>query len=113
MVPIESADLSYKNIDVVNIYGCNSGNLSEYVRNNANIASKLSKKVSGDVYAYDGNVAFGTTWSNPFKKYGKYEDRLSNIQTGYIKMLLENKWISLPQGKLKYKDGELHEKCGE
>lgn len=61
------ADLSYKNIDVVNIYGCNSGNLSEYVRNNANIASKLSKKVSGDVYAYDGNVAFGTTWSNPLK----------------------------------------------
>lgn len=61
MVPIESADLSYKNIDVVNIYGCNSGNLSEYVRNNANIASKLSKKVSGDVYAYDGNVAFGQT----------------------------------------------------
>lgn len=107
------ADLSYKNIDVVNIYGCNSGNLSEYVRNNANIASKLSKKVSGDVYAYDGNVAFGTTWSNPLKKYGKYEDRLSNIQKGYIKIALENKWFSLPQGKLKYKDGELHEKCDE
>ena len=69
--------------------------------------------MSGDVYAYDGNVAFGTTWSNPLKKYGKYEDRLSNIQKGYIKIALENKWFSLPQGKLKYKDGELYEKCDE
>ena len=48
-----------------------------------------------------------------FRKYGKYEDRLSNIQKGYIKIALENKWFSLPQGKLKYKDGELHEKCDE
>ncbi len=92
---------------------CNSGNLSEYVRNNANIASKLSKKVSGDVYAYDGNVAFGQTWSRPFKKYGKYEDRLSNIQKSYIQISLKNRWISLPQGKLKYKDGELYGKCDE
>ena len=47
------------------------------------------------------------------EQYGKYEDRLSNIQKGYIKIALENKWFSLPQGKLKYKDGELYEKCDE
>ena len=85
------ADLKYKSIDIVNIYGCNSGNLSEYEKNDANIASELSKIVSGDVYAYDGNVAFGQTWSRPFKKYGKYEDRLSNIQKSYIQISLKNR----------------------
>ena len=44
------------------------------------------------------------TWANPFKKYGKYEDRLSNIQKGYIKIALENKWFRKPIGKIKYKE---------
>ena len=79
------SDLSYKEIETLNIYGCNSGNLSTYFIAGSNIASGLSKIVSGDVYAYDGNVAFGPTWTRPFSKYGEYEDRLSNIQKSYIK----------------------------
>lgn len=97
----------------INIYGCNSGNLSQYINNKSNITSALSKIVSGDVYAYDGNVAFGPTWSRPFRKYGKYEDRLSNIQKGYIKIALKNRWFRKSIGKVKYKDGELYEKCDE
>ena len=106
-------DLQDKNVQVLNIYGCNSGNLSTYYKYNTNIALELSKIVNGDVYAYDGNVAFGPTWANPFKKYGKYEDRLSNIQKGYIKIALENKWFRKPIGKIKYKEGNLNGKCDE
>ena len=106
-------DLKSKDIVSVNIYGCNSGNLSQYINNKSNIASALSKIVGGDVYAYDGNVAFGPTWSRSFRKYGKYEDRLSNIQKGYIKIALKNRWFRKPIGKVKYKDGELYEKCDE
>lgn len=86
----------------MNIYGCNSGNLSTYFRYDANIASELSKIVSGDVYAYDGNVGFGPTWTRPFSKYGEYEDRLSNIQKSYIKISLKNGWLNEPMGKLRY-----------
>lgn len=106
-------DLKSKDIVSVNIYGCNSGNLSQYINNKSKITSALSKIVSGDVYAYDGNVAFGPTWSRPFRKYGKYEDRLSNIQKGYIKIALKNRWFRKAIGKVKYKDGELYEKCDE
>lgn len=98
------SDLSYKEIETLNIYGCNSGNLSTYFRYDANIASELSKIVSGDVYAYDGNVGFGPTWTRPFSKYGEYEDRLSNIQKSYIKISLKNGWLNEPMGKLRYKE---------
>lgn len=47
------------------------------------------------------------------EQYGKYEDRLSNIQKGYIKIALKNRWFRKPLGKVKYKDGELYEKCDE
>ena len=107
------SDLSYKEIETLNIYGCNSGNLSTYFRYDANIASELSKIVSGDVYAYDGNVGFGPTWTRPFSKYGEYEDRLSNIQKSYIKISLKNGWLKEPMGKLRYKEGKLDGKCDE
>lgn len=107
------SDLSYKEIETLNIYGCNSGNLSTYFRYDANIASELSKIVSGDVYAYDGNVGFGPTWTRPFSKYGEYEDRLSNIQKSYIKISLKNGWLNEPMGKLRYKEGKLDGKCDE
>lgn len=107
------ADLASKEMDVLNIYGCNSGNLSTYINDNSNIASELSKIVSGDVYAYDGNVAFGPTKWQPFKEYGEYEDRLSNRQDSYVKISWENRWPLLPMGKLKYKDGEFNGKCNE
>ena len=97
----------------MNIYGCNSGNLSTYFIAGSNIASELSKIVSGDVYAYDGNVAFGPTWTRPFSKYGEYEDRLSNIQKSYIKISVENRWFFEPMGKLRYKEGKLDGKCDE
>ena len=107
------SDLSYKEIETLNIYGCNSGNLSTYFIAGSNIASGLSKIVSGDVYAYDGNVAFGPTWTRPFSKYGEYEDRLSNIQKSYIKISVENRWFFEPMGKLRYKEGKLDGKCDE
>ena len=107
------SDLSYKEIENLNIYGCNSGNLSTYFIAGSNIASELSKIVSGDVYAYDGNVAFGPTWTRPFSKYGEYEDRLSNIQKSYIKISVENRWFFEPMGKLRYKEGKLDGKCDE
>ena len=107
------SDLSYKEIETLNIYGCNSGNLSTYSIAGSNIASGLSKIVSGDVYAYDGNVAFGPTWTRPFSKYGEYEDRLSNIQKSYIKISVENRWFFEPMGKLRDKEGKLDGKCDE
>ena len=88
-----TSDLPYKDVDVLNIYGCNAGNLSTYINDKKNIASEFSKLVSGDVYAYDGNVAFGPTEWQPFKEYGEYEDRLSNRQDSYVKISWKNKWF--------------------
>ena len=91
--------------------------------------------MSGDVYAYDGNVAFGPSkveaslflldisirlpiggLSSPYElEQSKldyimgYEDRLSNMQKSYIEISWRNKWFHFPEGKLKYKDGELCE----
>lgn len=65
-------------------------------------------------YLYnDRNQCICRTDRNGHTVRMSYDSRGNLTQKGYIKIALENKWFSLPQGKLKYKDGELHEKCDE
>lgn len=73
---------------------------------------KQNLAVTSSVKLEKSNNVDMKNWS-AVKKYGKYEDRLSNIQKGYIKIALENKWFRKPIGKIKYKEGNLNGKCDE
>jgi len=79
---LESVSINGK----MEIYSCNAGHLYTYNKYGKNVASVISDIVSGNIYAYDGNVSFGRLFH-----INNYEDRLSHKQTSYWKWNKEDK----------------------
>lgn len=99
--------LTYKNINELQLLSCNAGHLDPYFAGNSNVASVMSKRVSGVTYAYDGNVAFG----NPsWKLWGEdigLSSRLSTSQNSFNQITAYyGKSGRKPKGKLTYYNGE-------
>ena len=66
----------------------------------------MSNKVTGVVYAYDGNVAFGTPRWKFWEDDKGYEDRLSTTQFSYTRKTRHYNTHVKPKGKILYRNGE-------
>lgn len=101
------SDLPDKDINELNIYGCNAGNYLTYFYEGNNIAAEFSKKTQGGVtYAYDGNVAFGTPKWKFWKPNTGYVDRLSTSQKSFKEIRALYHSHVKPKGKLAFIGGE-------
>ncbi len=99
--------LEYKYANELYILACNTGNLDPYFAGNANVASIMSQKISGVVYAYDGNVSFGRSPLRPWEPNIGLSSRLSTTQIGFNKIVsYYGKSGRSPKGKLTYYNGE-------
>ena len=105
-------DLQGKDIERLYIEACNTG-LVEYMQvEDANVASMMSKKLTGDgaVYAWNGSVSFGppAVQQKAYKFAGKsisYEPRSSKTQSHYEEFY--NEYIAA--GKIK----NMHVRLGQ
>jgi len=115
-------DLKEKDVDNLYLYTCNAGNINqlfygEQIKNGkGNVASAFSEIISGKVFAYDGNVSFGTSGIIGIimtEITGNFPHRLSNNQDGFNEVIekLEKEGIksvnNSPLGQIMYKDGKL------
>ena len=99
--------LYYKNINELHLLGCNTGNLDLYWDNGNNVASVMSKRVSGVTYAYDGNVSFGKSSAKPWDKDIGLSSRLSTRQRSFNRIAsAHNREWRTPMGKIKHYQGE-------
>ncbi len=104
-------DLSLKKMNGLYLMTCNGGHLISYTANGQNLASVISKKVSGGtVYAYDGNISFGTEII-PDKYRKSFAARLSYKQDSFYKIAddirgyeAKGGWLR-PKGLVKYSNG--------
>ena len=114
-------DLKEKDVDNLYLYTCNAGNINqlfygEQIKNGkGNVASAFSEIISGKVFAYDGNVSFGTSGIIGIimtEITGNFPHRLSNNQDGFNEVIekLEKEGIksvnNSPLGQIMYKDGK-------
>ena len=97
-------DLKKKNINDLYILSCNAGHLSKYTKGH-NVASAFSCIVSGNVHAYDGNVAFGKGWWDA-NVNGNYSSRLSNDQSAFHDIAKTYGTDRNPVGYIKYYKGK-------
>ena len=96
--------LKKKNINDLYILSCNAGHLSKYTKGH-NVASAFSCIVSGNVHAYDGNVAFGKGWWDA-NVNGNYSSRLSNDQSAFHDIAKTYGTDRNPVGYIKYYKGK-------
>jgi RHS repeat-associated protein len=94
----------------VNLFGCNTGNLTTYYNKDSggqNFASALSLRTGGSsVRAFDGNVGFGFG-ERTNKITGFLGARLSFDQNGFRSILSDNNAAGRnPRGPIQYQNGE-------